>query len=144
MEEENGNGELTQMTPEQLAERLEAQTIIINKAYMAQLKHTLDFIDELDKKPDKDRLRYANIIGQLIGILIGSIKGWQSWLNFNSMDSLLSLEEMSEIVPKMKKLVKEWIEIDLLITEVKTGNVEKSYEEKRTKKTKGSKTTYVS
>jgi hypothetical protein len=127
------NNEEVQMTPEQMVEMIEAQTIKMNKAYMLNLRRALDFVEELDKKPDKDRLRNANIISQLIGILIVSIKGWQSWLNFNSMDSLLNSEEMNEIAMRMKKLVNEWIEIDLLVTEMKTGNIEKEYEEKKTK-----------
>lgn len=142
MEEEDGD--MNQMSIEQITEQLEVQTIKINKAYMIQLTKTLEFIEELDKKPDKDRLRYANMISQLIGILIGSIKGWQSWMNFNSMDNLLSLEEMKEIVPKMKELVKEWVNIDLILTKAKTENVEKQYEAKqKVKKIKPSKP-YVS
>lgn len=141
--ENDENGEMAQMTPEQMAESLEAQTIAVNKAYMAQIKSILDFIEKLDKKPDKDRLRCANIISQLIGVLIGSIKGWQNWLNFNSMDNLLTLEEMLEITPKMMEVVKKWIEIDLMLTEAKTKDVEKDYEMKKAKKPKPSKQ-YVS
>jgi len=139
------NDEIMQMTPEQIAEMIEAKTIQMNKAYIENLKKTLEFIDELETKPDKDRLRYANMISQLIGVLIGSIKGWQSWLNFATMDNLLSFKELEEIVPKMKKLVKEWIEIDISITESKTKDVETKHEETKAKR-KASKQTkpYVS
>jgi len=133
MMEENDD-EIMQLTPEQVTEMIEAKTIQVNRAYIEQLKKTLEFIDELETKPDKDRLRYANIISQLIGVLIGSIKGWQSWLNFSSMDSLITLQELEEIVPKMKKLVKEWIEIDISITESKTKDVETKHEEMKAKR----------
>jgi len=123
-----------QMTPEQIAELIEAQTIQANRQYLNNLKKALEFIDELEKKPEKDRLRYANIVLHLIGIMVGSIKGWQSWLNLNSMDSLLSLKELEEIVPKMEKLVKEWIEIDISITEAKTKDVEVQHEKTKAKR----------
>jgi len=139
---EEENGEVIQMTSEQIAEMIEAETIQTNRQYIEQMKKALSFIDELEKKPDRDRLRYANMISQLIGIMIGSIKGWQNWLNFNSMDNLLSLKELEEIAPKIKELVKEWIEIDIAITESKTKDVEVKHEETKTKaKTKTSKQT---
>jgi len=137
MEEEEN--EIMTMTEEQRIELLEAKTIEINKIYIEQLKRTLEAIEEVDKKPDKDRLTYANMINHLVGVMVGSIQGWQKWCNLNSMDTLLSLDEMKDIEPKMKRLVKEWIEMDIDITKAKTADVEKEYEEKKVKQRKASK-----
>lgn len=135
MEEcENGNG--VSLTQEQIMEIVEVKAIKANKIYIEQLKQTLNFIEEMDKNPDKDRLTYANIINHLIGILIGSIQGWQKWCNINSMDTLLSLDEMKNIVPKMRRLVEEWIEIDISITKTKTSDIEKKQEIKKREKKK--------
>lgn len=145
MGEENGEeSEIMIMTKEQRTELLEAKTIEINKIYMEQLKQTLEAIEEVDKKPDKDRLTYANMINHLVGVLIGSIQGWQKWCNLNSMDTLLSLDEMKDIVPKMKRLVKEWIEMDIDITKIKTADIEKEYGEKKAKGKTSKPKSYVS
>jgi len=143
MEEEESEGNEIMLTKEQQTEIIEAKTIEVNKIYIQRLKDTLVAIDEVEKKPDKDRLTYANMINHLVGIMIGSIQGWQKWCNLNSMDSMLSLDEMKDIVPKMTRLVKEWIEIDIAITTIKTGDVEKDYEAKKAKRKKPSKD-YVS
>lgn len=130
-EEEN---EIMTMTKEQQIELFEAKTIQINKIYMEQLKQTLEAIEEVDKKPDKDRLTYANMINHLIGVLLGSLHGWQKWCNLNSMDTLLTIDEMKDIVPKMKQLVKEWIEMDIIITKAKTDDIEKEMGKKKVKR----------
>ena len=140
-EEEN---EIMAMTKEQQTELLEAKTIEINKIYMEQLKQTLEAIEEVDKKPDKDRLTYANMINHLVGVLIGSIQGWQKWCNLNSMDTLLSLDEMKDIVPRMKRLVKEWIEMDIDITKAKTADIEKEHGNKKVKEKVSKSKSYVS
>jgi len=143
---ENGTEDVMQVvaTREQMMEMIEAKTVEANRLYIKQLKQTLEFIEELDKKPDKDRLALANMINHLVGVLIGSIQGWQKWCNLNSMDTQLTLEELKDIVPKMKRLVKEWIKIDIAITEVKTEELAKKQEGKKAAKKKAQAKPYVS
>lgn len=82
------------------------------KAIVKQLE------SETIEKCEGNKLCKAKILSHLLMALDRSLKGWGTWMTFDKLDEL-SDEEIDEIYPKLKKLVIEWLKIDIELTEKK-------------------------
>ena len=121
------------LTEEQLNALREQQTIKINKNYIKALKNAIEAIKKLDPK---DRLDYAVALSTLVNSVKGSLKGWEVWMDFRSMD-LLTKEEMEKVFLPMRKATIIWLKADKEITEAKTKEMETKH--KKTAKKLGKK-----
>lgn len=106
--------------PEQLKKMAKKKGIEANRKFIRLIKETIEYIEE--QKPD-DRLSYALGIENIINAMMASTKGWQKWCNLRQMDNMKK-EELEEYYPRMKKVVIEWLKIDMEVTEAKTKQIE--------------------
>jgi len=67
-----------------------------------------------------NRLCYAKILANLIVTMNNSVDGWLQWMNFNALDSWTD-EEFKEYYGRLKKLVIDWLKLDMEITAKKEG-----------------------
>lgn len=133
--------------PEKLREMAKKKAIEANKKFMEMIKQTMEYIDGLDPQ---DRLSYASAIEDIVNGLAGSIKGWQRWCSLKQMNNI-GEDEMKEYYSKMKKLVLEWLKLDLQATETQTKKLERKVKtndvengkSKRVKKDKKRSSIYV-
>jgi len=135
---------LKNATEEEMKAFAELQIAEANKQYIKALKEHLKVIKELDPK---DRLDLAYAIWVIIVSMKGSIKGWDTWLNFRSMN-LISEKDMKKIASTMKELAMKWIQVDIDITQTKTDELiakakKRQKAAKKKKKKKTSKNIYV-
>jgi len=87
--------------------------------------------ETLEKTNPKDRLEYAKEMLLCFQVLAMSVKGWLNWLsNYNTINEL-SLEEMTEIYPEIRKVVLKFIDIDIEITKKKIGEAKVKHQIKK-------------
>lgn len=70
------------------------------------------------KKCKGNKLCKAKILSHLLMAIDKSLKGWGEWMNFDKMDEL-SEEEIDWIYPRLKKIVIDWLKLDIAVTEKK-------------------------
>jgi len=100
------------------------------KSWTAMIKQVIETLEnEGLEKCNGNKLCKAKIMAHLIFALTKSLHGWTNWLNFDSMDNLTD-EEIDDVYAKLKKLVIEFLELDMEITKKKEDELlEKKREE---------------
>lgn len=126
--------EQTEITQEEALELAKREGILRNKAYVKQMQDIIDFVENIEKEPKKDRLDYIYLLNQLLAVMSGSVKAWQQWSNIYNMQQAFSLKELEDLYPKIKAIAKAWIDLDIEITMKKTNEVEEKLQPRTTPK----------
>jgi hypothetical protein len=123
----NGNGE-----------NVEEQVTMATEEYIKLIDA---YIIVIKKGEPKDRVGYALAIARCINGMSVSTKGWAAWLNNLEALDQLSLEELTDVYPKMKECALKFLEADVDISRKKLDQVKAKF--KNRKKQPDSKPRYV-
>ena len=93
------------------------EAAISNKRYVAAIKRALKILEELTNKKNKDRMDYSYFIASMINLMRGSLNGWNKWCNIEKMhDNFETNEDMEKLSNEMYKIVFNWLNMDIKIT----------------------------
>lgn len=92
------------------------------KKYIEIMEHNIKLLE--NAKPE-DRLSYVKECVICIQVLNVSLKGWAGWLGNFSITEKFTLDELKELYPKMKKIVIDFVKLDIEATKKKTDEEEK-------------------
>ena len=79
-----------------------------------KVRNTLRFLDQIK---EKDRLDRNATMWFIIGAMSSSIRGWAKWLSSPTLMAAVSEEDFEDAVTRMRKIAKEWLDLDIEITE---------------------------
>lgn len=139
------NQQVQQISLEQYLEIQKNKIVAMNKEYVKNFKNALKKLQTMMERKDKDRMDYAVLLVSIISLMNSSCQGWAKWCTVVKLNEIFkNKEDLKKIIEKMLQLTKDWIQIDIDITEKQINDI-KTKEKKSDKKSIKSKksTTYV-
>ena len=121
---------ITQLTTKQIIKLKIQEILMSNEGYLNGIELALENIDGM--KPE-DRLSYAAGVFLLVHSMASSVDGWEKWDDVITLEGI-TLKQFEKIFPKMKKITKEWLEIDYYITKAKTDQLREEFKQLDEKK----------
>ncbi len=91
--------------------------VVMNQSWIERSQNTLKQLRKLMSTPNMDRLDLVRVMRFAFGALGQSLAGWMQWINSPEIMSTFSREELEEMAKTITKMVEEFIEYDIKVTE---------------------------